>query len=127
MAEEEEEVEVENTELEIKIESIGKEFDALRKPVELSKALWASELAKVDGFAESAAGPLKLAGDTSIDAPTQVAALLGLSLVSVKARARHEVALANLAEVDRALHVLALDQSREVEKARLALSPSEDE
>lgn len=123
----EEEVPEEKTELQLKVEAIAKEFEALRKPIALRKELWSAELAKVDSVGEALAEPLRAQRETAVDAAAQVEAMLGLSLASVKTRARLDVVLANLHELDKSLHALALEEVREMEKARLALEPPEDE
>lgn len=124
---EEEEGGVEKTELELKVESIGRRFEALRTPIKLRKELWSGELARVDSVSDALAEPLKAQRDAAADAPSQVEAMLGLSLVSAKSRARLDIILANLYELDRALHSLALEEAREIEKAKLALEPPEEE
>jgi hypothetical protein len=108
------------------VASISSEYEAARKPVELRKGLWSGELELVDGIFEKAAVPLKAQRDTSIDAPSQVQALQGLSLVDAKSRARYSVIDANLEELDHQLYVLALDEAREKEAAKLALDPPEE-
>lgn len=117
MADEEEpdEVPVEKTELQLKVEAIGAEFEARRKPLELRKELWSAELGKLGPEADAS------------EKPAEAEALLELSLVSAKLGARREVIFANLEEADRGLHALALEQARENEKARLALEPPEED
>ncbi|KAJ1616426.1 hypothetical protein T492DRAFT_918393 [Pavlovales sp. CCMP2436] len=100
------------TELELKIASIELEYGAACKPIELRKGIWSGELELSDGIFETASVPLKSQRDTAVEAASQVVALQGLSLVDAKSRARCSVILANLEDLDRQLHVLALDQVR---------------
>jgi hypothetical protein len=122
-----EESEPEPTELELKTASIGETYANMLKPVQLRKDVWLGELAKVDDTIEAAGIDLKRQCDTATDSSSQVQVLSALSLLSAKGRARHEVIYANLEDLDLHIHSLKLEQQREVEKARLALEPPEDE